>query len=43
VVTTLNITLDDDVAEYARTVKDDLGVTWAEYVEEAAEALEEKT
>ncbi|WP_281381298.1 hypothetical protein [Halobellus ruber] len=40
-VTTLNITLDDDVAERARRVKDDRGLTWAEYVEVAAEALED--
>lgn len=40
-VTTLNITLDDDVAERARNVKDDRGLTWAEYVEAAADALED--
>jgi antitoxin component of RelBE/YafQ-DinJ toxin-antitoxin module len=40
-VTTLNITLDDEVAEHAREVKDELGLTWAEYVEEAAGALAE--
>jgi antitoxin component of RelBE/YafQ-DinJ toxin-antitoxin module len=38
-VTTLNITLDDDVADQARQVKEDRGLTWAEYIEEAADAL----
>lgn len=38
-VTNLNIALDDDVAERAREVKEERGLTWAEYVEEAAEAL----
>ena len=41
-VTTLNITLDDDVAERARQVKDDRGLTWAEYIEVAADALGEQ-
>lgn len=40
-VTTLNITLDDEVAERARQVKEERGLTWAEYVEEAADALED--
>jgi antitoxin component of RelBE/YafQ-DinJ toxin-antitoxin module len=40
-VTTLNITLDDDVAERARQVKEDRGLTWAEYIEVAADALAE--
>jgi hypothetical protein len=39
-VTTLNITLDDTVADRARAVKQDRGLTWAEYIEAAAESLE---
>jgi hypothetical protein len=39
-VTTLNITLDDEVAENARSVKQARGLTWAEYIEAAAESLE---
>jgi hypothetical protein len=41
-VTNLNITLDDDIADSARSVKDDLGLTWAEFVEAAAECLRER-
>jgi len=40
-VTNLNIALDDDVAERARSVKDERSLTWAEYIEEAADALAE--
>jgi antitoxin component of RelBE/YafQ-DinJ toxin-antitoxin module len=40
-VTTLNITLDDNVAERARQVKEERGLTWAEYIETAAAALAE--
>lgn len=40
-VTTLNITLDDDVADRAREVKDNIGVTWAEFIEVAADAMDE--
>lgn len=40
-VTTLNITLDDDVADRARRVKDEQGLTWPEYIEAAAEALDD--
>jgi hypothetical protein len=39
-VTTLNITLDDVVADRARSVKQDRDLTWAEFIEVAAEALE---
>jgi hypothetical protein len=39
-VTNLNITLDDDVADDARDVKDELGLTWPEFIEEATDALE---
>lgn len=38
-VTTLNITLDDDVATEAKTVKESLGLTWAEFIEVATEEL----
>jgi len=40
-VTTLNITLDDDVAERVRDVKEANGLTWAEFVQQAAEELDE--
>lgn len=39
-VTHLNIALDDDAAERVRSVKEDLGLTWAEFLVEAADALE---
>jgi len=38
-VTNLNIALDDDVAERAREVKEQRGLTWAGYIEEAAGVL----
>ena len=38
-VTNLNIALDDNVAEQAREVKEARSLTWAEYIEEAADAL----
>lgn len=41
-VTTLNITLDDDVADRAREVKDRHDLTWPEYIEAAAAALEDE-
>lgn len=41
-VTTLNITLDDNVADRARRVKDQQDLTWPEYVEAAAEALDDE-
>jgi hypothetical protein len=41
VVKTLNITLDDETYRDARQVKDDLGVTWPEFVEVAADELGE--
>ena len=40
-VTTLNITLDDAIANKARRVKDDRGLTWAEFIEVAADELQE--
>jgi hypothetical protein len=40
-VTNLNITLDDDVADDARDVKDALGLTWPEFIEEATDALDD--
>lgn len=41
-VTTVNATLDDDVAERIKSVKDDLGLTWAEFLEEAANCLADR-
>jgi len=41
-VTTLNITLDDDVADDLRRVKNELDMTWAEFVEAAGRCLEER-
>lgn len=41
-VTTLNITLDDDVADELRQVKAELGMTWPEFVEEAGRCLKER-
>lgn len=38
--TTLNITLADDDADRARAVKDALGLTWEEFIIEAADALD---
>lgn len=40
-VTHLNIPLDDTVADRVRTVKDAQGLTWAEFLTEAADALED--
>jgi|APHM01.1.fsa_nt_gi hypothetical protein len=39
-VTTLNITLTDEVVENARSVKQARDLTWAQYIEVAAEELE---
>lgn len=39
-VTTLNITLTDEVVEDARSVKQARGLTWAQYIEVAADELE---
>jgi len=41
-VTHLNIALDDSAAERVRAVKEDLGLTWAEFVAEAADTLENR-
>lgn len=40
-VTTLNITLNDDVADDLRAKKDALGLTWAEFLEWAGEQAAE--
>jgi hypothetical protein len=40
-VTHLNITLDDDVADDARDIKNELGITWPEFIEEATDALDD--
>ena len=40
-VRNLNVALDDDDYERASAVKEDLGLTWEEFVVEATEALEE--
>lgn len=39
-VTHLNIALDDDVAERARETKEGLGLTWAGFIERAANELQ---
>jgi len=39
-VTTLNITLDDADAERAKSIKNERGLTWAQYITEAADAFE---
>jgi predicted DNA-binding protein len=41
-VKTLNITLDDEAYNRANKVKEASELTWAEFVEEAAEALDEQ-
>lgn len=41
-VTHLNIALDDSDAEQVREVKEELGLTWAEFLVEAADALDEE-
>ncbi|WP_121744878.1 hypothetical protein [Natronorubrum halophilum] len=38
-VTTFNITVDDDVADRVRDVKEDHGLTWPEFIEAASDAL----
>jgi hypothetical protein len=39
-VTHLNIPLDDEAAEKVRVVKESLGLTWAEFLERAADELD---
>lgn len=41
-VTTLNISLNDSDADRARTVKDERGLTWEEFIIEATVALENR-
>lgn len=41
-VTTINASLDDDTADGIRAVKDSLGLTWPEFLEEAADCLAER-
>jgi hypothetical protein len=41
-VTTLNITLDDDVADDLRRVKNELDITWPEFVKAAGRCLQER-
>lgn len=41
-VRTLNVTLDDSDFENAERVKEDLGLTWQEFVIEATEAIEQR-
>lgn len=38
----MNVALADADADRARAVKDDLGLTWEEFIVEAADALEER-
>ena len=40
-VKTLNITLDDEKYERASAVKQDLGVTWAEFIALATDELDD--
>jgi len=42
VVKTLNISLNDEDYERVQSVKQNLGVTWAEFVTVAAEELDEE-
>lgn len=39
-ITTLNIQLEDDQAERARKVKESMGLTWREFIIQAAEELD---
>lgn len=41
-VRNLHATLDDDVYQEVKDVKDELGLTWEEFVVEAAECLQER-
>lgn len=41
-VRTLNVTLDDDTFAQVEHVKNELGLTWEEFILEAANALEAK-
>lgn len=41
-VSNIHATLDDQEAERVKAVKDELGLTWAEYLTEAADVLEER-
>lgn len=41
-VRTLNVTLDDSEFEDVERVKDELGLTWQEFVTQAADALAER-
>ena len=41
-VRTLNVTLDDNDFERIKAVKEDLGLTWQEFVFQATDALEER-
>jgi methionine synthase I (cobalamin-dependent) len=41
-VRTLNVTLDDSDFERAKSVKEELNLTWPEYIREATEALAEQ-
>jgi len=38
-VKTVNVTLDDEVHERATEAKEELGLSWNEYIEEAADCL----
>ena len=40
-VKTLNVTLDDNVHERAKRVKNELDLTWPEFIERAADELQE--
>jgi len=40
-VSHIHFTVDDDVADRAKRVKDERGLSWPEFLEEATEVLEE--
>ncbi|MFQ3319399.1 MAG: hypothetical protein ACI80F_001463 [Natronomonas sp.] len=41
-VRTLNVTLDDGDFEHIKDVKEELGLTWQEFILQATEALQER-
>lgn len=41
-VSSIHATVDDDVNEHIHKVKDEYGLTWPEFMEEAAKALEKQ-
>lgn len=41
-VKTLNVSLDDDTHQRLKRIKEERNLTWAEFLEAAAEALEDE-